>query len=689
MLGATMPKKLSFQFSIFIIFLILILTLSTTISYNFYQQSTKSNLILANHIAQETSNKIVQKTINFFLYPSILPEALIKIINLDPEIIENDDILKIMLEDIKLFPQIKDITLIDYRGRKIQVIANPKARTNKVYRSTQNNLVQKISYLDKNYKLIKENIQINPKKPTQELWFKKSKDISSKYVMNLGELEYLKQKGLNIIYPISYNGHHHASIKIGISIVNLSELLSRESINDHGLVLIIDKNNSIIARPNYKKVNNKISINEIQSKGLFNKFKHILKKNTSDSATIIHNNKMYFGFSMLFPEKFKNRWKTLVIFPYSYFLSFIDKLISNAIWISIFIIFLSIIISLLVSKKISKPLKQITSEMKKISDFDIENIHNINSIFIEISNLSKSLIIAKKGLSSFKKYVPETLVRKLIKQGISPNIGGDKQELSIMFTDIEGFTHLSEKMKPETIMAHLSEYINELTIIIMEQNGTIDKYIGDAIMAFWGAPITLQNPCLNICDSAILCQRKISELNIKWKNAGLPLMNTRMGIHIGDTVVGNIGSNNRMNYTIIGDSVNLASRLEQINKYYGTNIIISHDIYKKVKNYYHTRTLDKILVKGKTESVVIYELIENKKNTINLEEQNKINKFEDSLKYYFDKNWDKSLNILNGLIKSFPNDKSIHLFINRCNSFKSNPKTLPDKWDGTTIFTEK
>jgi adenylate cyclase len=167
-------------------------------------------------------------------------------------------------------------------------------------------------------------------------------------------------------------------------------------------------------------------------------------------------------------------------------------------------------------------------------------------------------------------------------------------------------------MSAEQLMVHLSEYLDELTRIIMHYGGTVDKYIGDAIMAFWGAPLWQEDHAILACRAALKCQKKISSLNLEWKEKELPPLNTRIGLNTGDTIVGNMGSTDRMNFSAIGDTVNLASRLEGVNKYYGTSIMVSESTYKQAKNYFIFRYTDKVKVKGKKQAIKIFELIAEK-----------------------------------------------------------------------------
>jgi adenylate cyclase len=221
----------------------------------------------------------------------------------------------------------------------------------------------------------------------------------------------------------------------------------------------------------------------------------------------------------------------------------------------------------------------------------------------------------KASLRSFRKFVPAELVRGLLASGQEAKLGGKRQLLTIYFSDLEGFTTVSEQLEPEKLVELLGEYFAAMTGQILEEGGTVDKYIGDAIMAFWGAPNPRDDHALAACRTALKNQAKLRELQRDWQARGLPLLKVRIGLNTGEAIVGNIGSEDRLDYTAIGDSVNLASRLEGLNKYYGTTIMLSAATWLAVKDDVVARPLDKVSVKGKKHGALVYELLGMKGDT--------------------------------------------------------------------------
>jgi adenylate cyclase len=211
---------------------------------------------------------------------------------------------------------------------------------------------------------------------------------------------------------------------------------------------------------------------------------------------------------------------------------------------------------------------------------------------------------------TFSKFVSKTVVDELLKKPEMLKLGGEKKALTVLFSDIRGFTTLSERMTPERLVDYLNHYLQAMTDIVIKYDGTLDKYVGDEIMAFWGAPIPQENHSILACQAAIEMMNKLHEMNAIWREQGMDSLDIGIGINTGEMIVGNVGSSSRMDYTLIGDSVNLGARLEGTNKIYGTHIIIGEFTYQQVKDHVIVRELDLIRVKGKDRPVTIYELLD-------------------------------------------------------------------------------
>ena len=275
----------------------------------------------------------------------------------------------------------------------------------------------------------------------------------------------------------------------------------------------------------------------------------------------------------------------------------------------------------------------------------------------------------RSAIKSFSKYVPKEIVRQLIGKGQEITLTGEKKNITILFCDIVGFTPITEQIPVDLLMPLLAQYFDGMSRIILENEGTIDKYIGDSIMAFWGAPKDLDQPWTHACNAALSCQNFLKPLNAERIAKGDSPFITKFGIDTGMVIVGNIGTSQRMNYTAIGDPVNTAARLQTVNAIYHTTIIISENVYHHIKEDFLTRPLDLVSVKGKLSKVKIYELMAKNISDIDIvptELQKALSKdFTAAYNEYEKGNMDKALSLFQELLKKFPEDEPTKIHIQK------------------------
>lgn len=290
-----------------------------------------------------------------------------------------------------------------------------------------------------------------------------------------------------------------------------------------------------------------------------------------------------------------------------------------------------------------------------------------------------------KGM--FSQYVNSTVVDDLIADPDKMRLGGERKVLSIFFSDIAGFSTFSETKKPEELVAFLNEYLSEMTRIVFENGGTLDKYIGDAVMAFWGAPLPIENHAFQTCKSALLMQKRLAELRAKWRAEGQTEISVRMGINTGEVVVGNMGGSERFDYTVMGDTVNLASRLEGANKEYGTYAMVSESTYEIVKDDFIMRELDALVVKGKTKPVIVYELIALKDEQLDQSFLDSLAVFNEGLALYKAFQFKEAATKFAEAKNINSNDHPSFVYLKRCMHFIEFPP--PKDWDGVFRMTTK
>jgi len=290
----------------------------------------------------------------------------------------------------------------------------------------------------------------------------------------------------------------------------------------------------------------------------------------------------------------------------------------------------------------------------------------------------------KKIRGAFSYYVSSSVVNEMLKNPDKLKLGGDKKDLTVLFSDIRGFTTISEGLTPEDLVHLLNEYLTEMTDIVFKYDGTLDKYMGDAVMAIYGAPLDQPDHPIRACNSALDMMQRLKKLNEKWIKEGKKPLDIGIGINTGMMMVGNMGSDQRFDYTVMGDAVNLGSRLEGANKNYQTNILLSEFTHERVQDQFVCMELDSVRVKGKMLPVKIFQLA-GKKEDVPSEKQESIALFEKGLRLYKQQKWNEAIEVLQSAAQIDKGSYVARLYIERCLDLKENPPG--PNWDG--VFTMK
>jgi adenylate cyclase len=286
---------------------------------------------------------------------------------------------------------------------------------------------------------------------------------------------------------------------------------------------------------------------------------------------------------------------------------------------------------------------------------------------------------------AFQYYLHPTVVEQVSQHPELLRLGGEAKDLTVMFSDIRGFSGIAEQLRPEALVQLLNEYLTAMTQLILDDQGLVDKYIGDAIMAVYGAPLSMPDHAYRACHTAVHMMTTLQGLQERWGAQGLPRIDIGIGINTGEMVVGNMGSALRFNYTVMGDAVNLASRLEGANKTYGTRIIISDSTWEQVCDRLATRELDVIQVKGKATPTRIFEVLGFP--PLPAAQARLVQDFESGMRAYRARRWDEALSLFQQTLQYVPADMPSQLYIQRCMTFKEMPP--PQEWDGVYIMQTK
>ncbi|HYM73715.1 MAG TPA: adenylate/guanylate cyclase domain-containing protein, partial [Stellaceae bacterium] len=345
---------------------------------------------------------------------------------------------------------------------------------------------------------------------------------------------------------------------------------------------------------------------------------------------------------------------------------------------------LAVFVGALLSARIARPVSAIAADMAAIGAFDLSPHPAPHSFVREIAELGEAVDRMKASLRSFSHYVPTDLVRRLVAAGKEAELGGEIRRLTMYFSDIRDFTTMSEGMQPRELVAAMGRYFEMMTAAITRHHGTVDKFMGDGIMAFYNAPGDLPDHARQACLGALEAQTALAELA---RNAppGEPLFTTRIGLGLGDVLVGNIGTPTRFQYTLLGDEVNLASRLEGLNKLYGTLIMGNEAIAAEAGDGFEWRRLDRVAVKGRHQGTLVYELL-GQRGAVASDVLAARDLYESALGAYFAGDFTGAEAGFEAAATARPDDLAARMMAERSRELSAAP---PSAWDGIHVMHEK
>jgi adenylate cyclase len=343
---------------------------------------------------------------------------------------------------------------------------------------------------------------------------------------------------------------------------------------------------------------------------------------------------------------------------------------------------IALILGWIIANRVSDPLRALGDDMAKVGQFKLAAENIPQSHVLEINQLRDASDRMKSGLRSFIKYVPDDVVRQLLSSGKEAVLGGEIRRLTVFFFDIEGFSGHSEQVPPNVLVRELGDYFEVLSRRLRQHSGTIDKYIGDGLLGFFNAPERVAHHENLACRATLI---GLQEVALHQQQGRIPFR-SRVGLHCGDVLVGNIGTPERFAYTVLGDVVNVASRLENLNKIYGTQIIASGDIWANAGDDFEWRHLDRVSVAGRKGSMDIYELL-GLKDGVDEDRLYGRKMYEEALEFYFARSFWDARRIFAQIAERYPHDKAALLMMTRSDHMIS--RELPADWDGVFVYNLK
>lgn len=424
--------------------------------------------------------------------------------------------------------------------------------------------------------------------------------ISARYPIYTADNEFLGCASVNITFDV------------------LSRYLSTQRPSRHSITMIADPNDGkIVASSEREKAvrlaDGKLQIAtlaDIEDADVREAYRRHVETNRDDFVFNSPKNGRELSASFArFPETFGSPWQSVIVTPTDDFVGQLRATNQKIILTIVALTAIELAFIFLITRRLTRPLERVTRELEAIEDLTFRESDVPSSKIKEIARLQTAAALLRSSLQSFASFAPVEVVKGLVKSGIPLTLGVERRPLTVFFSDIEAFSTHAEHSDPDQLLGQMSMYFDVVSKAVADEGGTVDKFIGDGVMAFWGAPLELPDHALRACCGALRAVRRLKAVNEMVGATGQLAFRMRIGLNTGDALVGNVGSTDRFSYTAMGDAVNVASRLEGTNKQFGTTICVSESVVNAAGPQIVARPLRRIAVKGRAQRFMIYELL--------------------------------------------------------------------------------
>ncbi|MCD6459812.1 hypothetical protein J7L67_03995 [bacterium] len=687
-----------------IISLIIFLSCSILIIIHFATTSVKMNI--SRILIERVTNRVKAELKHFFKsvehnLTSVRVMAENSVINLS----NPQEVSKLFFSMMQSTPKISSINIGDEHGRGFLLLKKNGKWLARYADNSKNPGLLNWKKFNSSYVMEKQWTEKKQFDPRAQPWYICFTNNTGKQDTPLKEQVYwtnpytfftTQSPGITVSTVIKTPDGTRYVLALDILLTDITTMTSEIKVTQHGDAFIMSEEGSLIGLPkHYANCSAEDRKNLFFSSPLNSPFKPIknsynawLKNKSKQKSSFFFkcNNENWIG--GIYPFQLNNDRKFLIsiVFPEKDFLYELTR----QTYIVICAALISMIVAILLVHKTtihySQDLEKIVSQSERIKNLDLSRKTAVSSNLKEIRQLADVQEKMRVALESFSKYVPVNVVRELLDQGKAAKIGGKIDYLTILFTDIRGFTSIAESITPKQLTDQLAEYFEVVLNILKPQHATVDKFIGDAIVAFWGAPTSIKNHEFHAVKAVIKAHHGIGQLNRKWTKQGKPAFPTTFGLAAGQVIVGNIGASSRLNYTVLGDIVNTANRIENINRFYGTEMLASQEIKKATQKNFLWRKIDTVQLVGKTSITDIFEIVGPHKDMTDAMIEKTLN-YEKALNFYKQKKFTSALKLLEKIIRQYHDDTPSIRLKNLCETFKEYPPS--SLWNGITKFSHK
>jgi adenylate cyclase len=684
----------SYKSAFILVFTALMVVTVVSVGSNAYRRASQISLNLSADIIGEMSEKIIHRTVRIFEAAySYLETNAILFEGREPAL-SREQVFRLFWRQLQLEPQLLSMYASDPAGNFLQVREQPQLVTRFIERSGDKP-VEGLIYRNRHYEPIAHINGGGLYDPRDTSWYIGAMAAqgnvywSSVYRFSgTGKLGFTAAKAV-----YREDETLHAVVAVDIALESLSEFLADQRGTRNAVALIVDRHDNLVAFPYQLILRERAEgedpealykVDELADTRLVDAYR-ALGRVSSDSGTrpdpepetgshspmqghavTRSDGTRYIAREHRFPASWSDGWKLFVVVPEASLLSAASRLLSESIIISVIILIGAVLLVSLLALRLFEPMRKLVSNTELVQQFRLDDVEPVNSRFREIQAMDQAICSMRQGLQTLAKFVPGAVARDLMQSSEEAKPGGEVVEITLFFSAMSEFATLCRTLPPERISTILAILLDQFTRIVLRSRGNIDNYLGESIMAFWGAPLAVPDGPQRACRVALQCMRAEEALRREDPQAFPVATRNLFAIHAGRAIVGNIGSATRMSYTAVGDNVELGWKLKQLNHRYGTRIILSEPVRAAVGDRFWLRRLDVIPSHGGREALPIYELLGERSIPLTTQMQTFVGRYEQGLAAVLNADWETAQSLFDALSDEYPQDESVRLMALRC-----------------------
>jgi adenylate cyclase len=691
------PKTISLRVSIVLAYIALTIPPACGMLYYIYYRSSESILTVGNSFIERASAASIQSTTRLIDQLGVATKGVATLGRLDPQGLRDhtEKTLYYLYEIVRLHPAIYAATLsFEEDGMFMQIVRLPPGTQQfgvnntrppdgakyvaNVTRRRENDATSYYEYFAEWGHSLLEETWPTTFDPRNRPFYKLALGKTERTISDVFAFASTGKPGIVISHPIYAEDEKFVGVAGAlITLDNISDFLRTESDAVNGAVFIMDENGFLVAHPQAgvaaRQVGRSVEMVKAEESGeplVAAAVKRRRMLGVDHFFMTQGEPSLEYAVSVVpFPQEVGEPWLLVTIVPTNTFLSTLYNTNKQIIFVGIVALLFAVSVVLVLATRITRPIEILRAQANQIRSLEFSDDPPSSSWVSEIQHLMEAMNAMKKTIRAFGSFVPRELVRQLLSSG-TIRLDGESQYVTIFFSDVVGFSTLAEIMPARELIVHVSAYLEAVAQAVTTDQGTVDKYIGDSVMAFWGAPNPLPDHSYHACLAALRAWNAVERLNHDWAAAKRPQLQIRIGIHTDTAIVGNIGSWEHMSYTVMGDGVNVASRLEKINREYGTRICVSHTVYREAGDRLWLRPIDRVTVKGRREALTIYELVGIRDADVDVAASPLQQEFcaltTEAFAAYQEQRWPEAISLYQQLAERFPNDRVASILLERC-----------------------